>query len=103
RVARRCPSARPCRSRRLGPLGLVRFCRAGTRRDLTALLLSGLVTVAVGALVPIATGRVLGEFVPAARTGLIVQVCLAVILSSVVAAAFMLLQNLTLLRLEGRV
>src|SRR5690606_25500047 len=36
-------------------------------------------------------------------TGLIVQVCLAVILSSVVAAAFMLLQILTLLRLEGRV
>ncbi|NEC25424.1 NHLP bacteriocin export ABC transporter permease/ATPase subunit [Streptomyces sp. SID8111] len=94
---------RPLPDRRLGPLGLMRFCMAGTRRDLTALLLSGLVTVAVGALVPIATGRVLGEFVPAARTGLIVQVCLAVILSSVVAAAFMLLQNLTLLRLEGRV
>ncbi|MEU3948529.1 NHLP bacteriocin export ABC transporter permease/ATPase subunit [Streptomyces sp. NPDC029526] len=94
---------RPLPDRRLGPLGLMRFCRAGTRRDLTALLLSGLVTVGVGALVPLATGRVLGEFVPRAQTGLIVQVCLAVILAGVVAAAFMLLQNLTLLRLEGRV
>ncbi|AIJ17713.1 NHLP bacteriocin export ABC transporter permease/ATPase subunit [Streptomyces lividans] len=94
---------RPLPERRPSPLGLLRFCLAGTRRDLTSLLLAGLVTVALGALVPIATGRVLGEFVPKAQTGLIVQVCLAVMLSSAVAAAFMLLQNLTILRLEGRI
>ncbi|MGI5275544.1 NHLP bacteriocin export ABC transporter permease/ATPase subunit [Streptomyces rochei] len=94
---------RPLPERRLGPLGLLRFCLRGTRRDLSALLLAGLVTVALGALVPVATGKVLGEFVPKAQTGLIAQVCLAVMLSGVVAAAFMLLQNLTVLRLEGRV
>jgi ATP-binding cassette subfamily C protein len=94
---------RPLPERRLGPLGLLRFCMTGTRGDLTGLLLSGLVTVAIGALVPLATGKVLGEFVPTARTGLIAQTCVAVIVGSVVAAAFMLLQNLTLLRLEGRV
>ncbi|MGY3205981.1 NHLP bacteriocin export ABC transporter permease/ATPase subunit [Streptomyces sp. TE5632] len=94
---------RPLPERRLSPLRLMRFCMSGTRGDLTGLLLSGLVTVAIGALVPIATGKVLGEFVPKAQTGLIAQVCLAVIIGSVVAAAFMLLQNLTLLRLEGRV
>ncbi|GHA25445.1 NHLP bacteriocin export ABC transporter permease/ATPase subunit [Streptomyces anthocyanicus] len=94
---------RPLPERRPSPLGLLRFCLAGTHRDLTSLLLAGLVTVALGALVPIATGRVLGEFVPKAQTGLIVQVCLAVMLSSAVAAAFMLLQNLTILRLEGRI
>ena len=75
----------------------------GTGGDLGSLLLSGLVTVAIGALVPIATGKVLGEFVPKAQTGLIVQVCLAVMLTSIVAAAFMLLENLTILRLEGRI
>ncbi|GGW94002.1 NHLP family bacteriocin export ABC transporter permease/ATPase subunit [Streptomyces malachitofuscus] len=94
---------RPLPERRLSPLRLLRFCMTGTRRDLTGLLLSGLVTVAIGALVPLATGKVLGEFVPTAQTELIVQLCLAVIIGSVVAAAFMLLQNLTLLRLEGRV
>ncbi|MEU8292793.1 NHLP bacteriocin export ABC transporter permease/ATPase subunit [Streptomyces pseudogriseolus] len=94
---------RPLPERGLSPLRLVRFCMGGTRGDLTGLVLSGLVTVVLGALVPLATGRVLGEYVPKAQTDLIVQVCLAVILSSVVAAAFMLLQNLTLLRLEGRV
>jgi ATP-binding cassette subfamily C protein len=94
---------RPLPERRLSPLRLLRFCMRGTRRDLIGLLLSGLVTVAIGALVPIATGKVLGEFVPKAQTDLIVQVCLAVMLSSVVAAAFMLMQNLTILRLEGRI
>ncbi|MFE1325985.1 NHLP bacteriocin export ABC transporter permease/ATPase subunit [Streptomyces sp. NPDC058741] len=94
---------RPLPERGLSPLRLLRFCVRGMRGDLTGLLLSGLVTVAIGALVPIATGKVLGEFVPKAQTDLIVQVCLAVMLSSGVAAAFMLLQNLTILRLEGRI
>ncbi|MES5817478.1 NHLP bacteriocin export ABC transporter permease/ATPase subunit [Streptomyces sp. RG80] len=94
---------RPLPERRLTPLGLLRFSMQGMGGDLTNLLLSGLVTVAIGAIVPIATGKVLGEFVPKAQTGLIVQVCLAVMVSSVVAAAFMLLQNLTILRLEGRI
>ncbi|KUL21089.1 NHLP bacteriocin export ABC transporter permease/ATPase subunit [Streptomyces regalis] len=94
---------RPLPDRAPSPLRLLRFSMRGTGGDLTNLLLSGLVTVAIGALVPIATGKILGEFVPKAQTGLIVQFCLAVMISSVVAAAFMLLQNLTILRLEGRI
>ncbi|MFF3846754.1 NHLP bacteriocin export ABC transporter permease/ATPase subunit [Streptomyces sp. NPDC002328] len=94
---------RPLPEKRLTPLGLLRFSMRGTGRDLTRLLLSGLVTVAIGALVPIATGKVLGEYVPRAQSEPIVQICLAVMVSSVVAAAFMLLQNLTILRLEGRI
>ncbi|WP_330357727.1 NHLP bacteriocin export ABC transporter permease/ATPase subunit [Streptomyces chartreusis] len=94
---------RPLPDRALSPLRLLRFSMQGTGGDLTNLIASGLVTVGIGALVPIATGKVLGEFVPKAQTGLIVQFCLAVMISSVVAAAFMLLQNLTILRLEGRI
>ncbi|MCX5329454.1 MULTISPECIES: NHLP bacteriocin export ABC transporter permease/ATPase subunit [unclassified Streptomyces] len=94
---------RPLPERRLSPLRLLRFSMQGMGGDLTNLLLSGLVTVAIGAIVPIATGKILGEFVPKAQTNLIVQVCLAVMISSFVAAAFMLLQNLTILRLEGRI
>ncbi|MFF4488060.1 NHLP bacteriocin export ABC transporter permease/ATPase subunit [Streptomyces sp. NPDC001544] len=94
---------RPLPERRLGPLGLLRFSMRGTRGDLLNLLLAGLVTVAIGSLVPVATGKVLGEYVPKGRQELIVQVCLAVMISSVVSAAFMLLENLTILRLEGRI
>ncbi|MER6117780.1 NHLP bacteriocin export ABC transporter permease/ATPase subunit [Streptomyces sp. NPDC001743] len=82
---------------------LLRFGLFGTRGDLRRLVLAGLVTVALGALVPIATGRVLGVYVPRAQNALIVQVSLAVIISGVVSAAFMLLQNLTILRMEGRI
>ncbi|GAB7106309.1 NHLP bacteriocin export ABC transporter permease/ATPase subunit [Streptomyces phaeofaciens JCM 4814] len=94
---------RPLPERMSGPLGLLRFSMRGTRGDLVNLLLSGLVTVAIGALVPIATGKVLGEYVPRAQPGPIAQVCLAVMVAGVVAAAFTLLQNLTILRLEGRI
>ncbi|MFD4725244.1 NHLP bacteriocin export ABC transporter permease/ATPase subunit [Streptomyces seoulensis] len=94
---------RPLPEKRLGPLGLLRFSLGGTRNDVLNLLLAGLVTVAIGALVPIATGKVLGEYVPQARENLIAQVCLAVMLSGVVSAAFTLLENLTILRLEGRI
>ncbi|MFH9085071.1 NHLP bacteriocin export ABC transporter permease/ATPase subunit [Streptomyces sp. NPDC017673] len=94
---------RPLPDKRLGPLGLLRFSLRGTRADLLNLLLAGLVTVVIGALVPIATGKVLGEYVPRAQEGLIVQVCLAVMVSGVVAAAFTLLENLSILRLEGRI
>ncbi|MFJ4483017.1 NHLP bacteriocin export ABC transporter permease/ATPase subunit [Streptomyces longwoodensis] len=94
---------RPLPDRAPSPLRLLRFSMRGTGGDLTNLLLSGLVTVAIGALVPLATGRVLGAYVPRAQEGPIVRVCLAVMVAGVVAAAFMLLQNLTILRLEGRV
>ncbi|MGW1961860.1 NHLP bacteriocin export ABC transporter permease/ATPase subunit [Streptomyces sp. NPDC001935] len=94
---------RPLPEGRLGPLRLLRFCLAGTGGDVRNLAVSALVTVAIGALVPVATGRVLGEYVPKAEHGLILQVCLALMVTSVVSAAFTLLQNLTLLRMEGRV
>lgn len=94
---------RPLPERRLSPLRLLRFSLRGTGGDMRNLAISGLVTVALGALVPIATGKVLGEFVPKAQESLIVQFCLAIMIASVVSAAFMLMQNLTMLRLEGRI
>ncbi|MDQ1034374.1 NHLM bacteriocin system ABC transporter ATP-binding protein [Streptomyces sp. V3I8] len=94
---------RPLPDRGLTPLRLLRFCLRGTGGDLRNLALSGLVTVALGALVPVATGKVLGEYVPKAQQSLIVQMCLAVMVAGVVSAAFTLMQNLTVLRLEGRI
>ncbi|WP_314408651.1 NHLP bacteriocin export ABC transporter permease/ATPase subunit [Streptomyces sp. DSM 40484] len=94
---------RPLPDRGLTPLRLLRFSLRGTSGDMRNLALSGLVTVALGALVPVATGQVLGEFVPKAQESLIVQICLAIMIAGVVSAAFLLMQNLTMLRLEGRI
>ncbi|MCL6298188.1 NHLP bacteriocin export ABC transporter permease/ATPase subunit [Streptomyces kronopolitis] len=94
---------RPLPERPMTLWRLMRFSLRGTRADVRNLAFGGLVTVALGALVPLATGRVLGVYVPSAQRSLIVQVALAVIVTSVVSAAFMLLQNLTVLRMEGRI
>ncbi|MFI1677969.1 NHLP bacteriocin export ABC transporter permease/ATPase subunit [Streptomyces sp. NPDC020607] len=93
---------RPLPERPLTLGRLFRFSLRGTGGDVRNLVLAGLVTVTIGALVPIATGQVLGVFVPNAEKSLIVQVSLAVMVTSIVSAAFMLLQNLTVLRMEGR-
>ncbi|UQX05237.1 NHLP bacteriocin export ABC transporter permease/ATPase subunit [Streptomyces sp. RerS4] len=82
---------------------LLRFSLRGTGEDLRGLVLGGLAAVGLGALVPIATGKVLGEYVPRAENSLIVQSALALIAASVVSAAFMLLQNVSILRMEGRI
>ncbi|MFE4652195.1 NHLP bacteriocin export ABC transporter permease/ATPase subunit [Streptomyces sp. NPDC056707] len=94
---------RPLPERPMGKWQLLRFSLRGTRPDVRNLALAGVVTVALGALVPIATGQVLGVYVPNAENSLIVQVSLAVIVTSIVSAVFMLMQNLTILRMEGRI
>ncbi|MEU3300158.1 NHLP bacteriocin export ABC transporter permease/ATPase subunit [Streptomyces sp. NPDC006678] len=94
---------RPLPERPMSLWRLMRFSLHGSRPDLRSLAIAGLVTVALGALVPVATGKVLGVFVPNAETSLIVQVSVAVMVAGVVSAAFMLLQNLTILRMEGRI
>ncbi|MGI5253635.1 NHLP bacteriocin export ABC transporter permease/ATPase subunit [Actinacidiphila glaucinigra] len=94
---------RPLPERGTGLTRLLRFSLRGSFGDLRNLVLSSLVTVGLGALVPIATGQVLGTYVPSAETGLIVQASLAVAVTGLVCAAFMLTQNLTVLRIEGRI
>ncbi len=81
---------------------LLRFGLRGTGGDLRRLVVGGLVAVGLGALVPIATGKVLGTYVPAAENSLIVQASLTVVAVTVLSAVFMLFQNLALLRMEGR-
>lgn len=94
---------RPLPEEPLSARQLLRFTMRGTGADLRSLILGGLVAVVLGALVPIATGRVLGNYVPNAENSLIVQTSLALVATSVVSTAFMLLQNTAILRVEGRV
>ena len=94
---------RPLPEEPMGAWQLLRFTLRGTHMDVRNLALGGLVAVGLGALVPVATGQVLGVYVPNAETSLITQVSLAIVLSSIVSAAFMLLQNISILRMEGRV
>ncbi|CAM5362760.1 NHLP bacteriocin export ABC transporter permease/ATPase subunit [Streptomyces abikoensis] len=84
-------------------LPLLRFALRGTGPELRSLALGGLVATGLGALVPVATGRVLGRYVPGAESGLIVQTAVALVAAALVSAVFMLLQNTAILRMEGRI
>ncbi|WP_404963044.1 NHLP bacteriocin export ABC transporter permease/ATPase subunit [Streptomyces sp. 147326] len=94
---------RPLPDGRVGLPALLRFSVRGTFPELRSLILGGLVAVVLGALVPLATGQVLGRYVPQGENGLIVQTGLALIATGIVSAVFMLLQNTSLLRMEGRI
>ncbi|MGW2679262.1 NHLP bacteriocin export ABC transporter permease/ATPase subunit [Streptomyces sp. NPDC001436] len=94
---------RPLPDARPGLLRLARFSTRGAARELPGLLLSGLAAAGLGLFVPVATGKVLGEYVPRGENGLIPQTAMALIASAVVSAAFLLMQNISVLRLEGRV
>ncbi|GHF53422.1 NHLP family bacteriocin export ABC transporter permease/ATPase subunit [Streptomyces mashuensis] len=82
---------------------LLRFGLRGTGRELRGIALGVLVAVGLGTLVPVATGKVLGTYVPRAETGLIVQTGVALAAVAALSAVFMLLQNVSVLRLEGRI
>ena len=82
---------------------LLRFGLRDNRRDLRDVRWRWRSVVAViGLPVPIMTGVVLGDFVPAGRRDLVVEGSLVVIGSALVVAALTIVQNIAVLRLEGR-
>jgi NHLM bacteriocin system ABC transporter ATP-binding protein len=93
---------RPLPERPVTGLGLIRFGLRGQRGDLSRLLIGGLVAALLGLLVPILTGKILGQLVPEAARNLIVDLCIVLTISGLVSAVFTGLQNLAMLRIEGR-
>ena len=93
---------RPLPERPVTGLGLLRFGLHGQRADLIRLVIGGLVAALLGLLVPILTGTILGKLVPEAARNLIVDLCVVLIISGLVSAVFTGMQNLAVLRVEGR-
>jgi NHLM bacteriocin system ABC transporter ATP-binding protein len=88
--------------RPIGGFRLLLFGLRDSQTDLLRMLSGGLVAFGLGLCVPILTGQVLGEYVPHARTDLVVQACLAVLIAGVVSATFSMMSSVGALRLEGR-
>jgi NHLM bacteriocin system ABC transporter ATP-binding protein len=80
----------------------LRYAIHGSSRDLAALLTTTVVAFAIGLALPIATGKVLGEFVARSQTGLIVQACVAVMVAGVCMGVLGLLSRTRMVRLETR-
>lgn len=93
----------PLPEENLTGLRLLTFGAAGSRGDVIALALTGVLIAALGLLTPILTGQILGTFVPRAARSEITQWSIILIAVALVIAALSTVQNLAALRLEGRV
>jgi len=83
--------------------GLLSYGFAGRRSELWLFGAMAVLVGLIGLLTPVLSGKILGEYVASANRSMIVQGGLAVILSAAIAAAFSVVQNLTVLRLQGAV
>ena len=93
---------RPLPAHVRGVPALLRVAVRTSRWDIVMIGLMGLLVAALGLLIPIVTGAVLGKFVPHARRDLVVQGAILVIGSALIAGALSVVQNIAALRLEGR-
>ncbi|MDI5973540.1 NHLP bacteriocin export ABC transporter permease/ATPase subunit [Streptomyces sp. SL13] len=81
---------------------LIRFGLRGSARDAVMMVGLGLAAALLGLLVPVLTGRVFGVLVPHADRGSVAQVCVVLFAAAFFSAVLSAVQNLSLLRLEGR-
>ncbi|SEG27923.1 NHLM bacteriocin system ABC transporter, ATP-binding protein [Actinacidiphila yanglinensis] len=81
---------------------LIRFGLRGSARDAAVMIGLGLAAALLGLLVPVLTGKVLGVLVPHADRGPLTQVCVVLFAAALLSAVLSAVQNLSLLRLEGR-
>ncbi|MEU0786676.1 NHLP bacteriocin export ABC transporter permease/ATPase subunit [Streptomyces sp. NPDC006173] len=93
---------RPLPERTVSGWQFLRHGLHGSTRDIFTLTVGVVVAATLGVLVPLATGTVLGTLIPRAQTTLIVQLSLALITATAAAAVFASVENLALLRIEGR-
>jgi len=83
--------------------GLLAYGFAGLRSELWLFGAMAVLIGVIGLLTPILGGKILGEYVASANRSMIIQGGVAVIASAGIAAAFSIVQNLTVLRLQGSV
>lgn len=81
---------------------LIRFGLRGSARDAVVMVALGLAAALLGLLIPVLTGKVLGVLVPHADRGPLTQVCVVLFAAALLSAVLSAVQNLSLLRLEGR-
>ncbi|MEZ0093832.1 NHLP bacteriocin export ABC transporter permease/ATPase subunit [Streptacidiphilus sp. EB129] len=92
----------PLPAGRLTVRDLLRFSQRRNGRDIRTLIATGALVAVLGLLTPILTGRVLGTFVPDAQRQLVAEGGLLIIGAAVVSAVLSVVQNIAVLRIEGR-
>ena len=94
---------RPFPNRRLNWFDLVRFGTSDSRMDLLNLLLVGLATGILGLAVPVVTGIIFDDLIPAGDQPQLVLLGLILAVTAVATALFQVVRGVALLRIEGDV
>jgi NHLM bacteriocin system ABC transporter ATP-binding protein len=81
---------------------LIRLGLQGASSDVAALIATAVLVGALGLLVPIVTGAVLGTYVARAERPLVISGSMLLVASAIIAGALSVVQNLAVLRIEGR-
>jgi len=85
-----------------GTASLLRFGMRGTGRDARRFLVTAVLVATIQLLVPVLTGAVLGRWVPEANQNLVVTGAILVMVGGLMVAALTVVQNVAVLRWEGR-
>ena len=93
----------PLPERPVGKGDLLRMALRDRKDDLGAIVLMGVCGGLLGLFVPILTGQVFGNVIPAADRGQLMQITLALIVAAVASAAFQVTRSVAVLRLGGKV
>jgi ATP-binding cassette subfamily C protein len=82
---------------------VVIFALAHSRKDLLSILLAGVAAGIIALFIPIVTGLIFGEIVPASDAHSLLLVSLGLACSVFAGAFFQIMRNFAVLRIEGRV
>lgn len=93
---------RPFPRRELKPLDLIKFALKGTYRDVFLILVTGIIAGFIGMLMPLATGQVIDNLIPNARSSLLVQMGLALAIVAFANATISVAQTIASIRIEIR-
>lgn len=94
----------PLPERPVGKGDLLRMALGDRQRhDLATILLMGICGGLLGLFVPVLTGQVVGNLIPAADRSQLAQVTLALVVAALASAAFQVTRSIAVLRLGGKV
>jgi len=93
---------RPFPRRKITPIYLTKFALQGSLNDLLLIVLTGLIAGSFGMLMPLATGQVIDNLIPNARSSLLIQMGLALAIVAFANALISIAQTIATIRIEIR-
>ena len=93
---------RPLPPTKLSLWDVLRFGFSDTKRELLTVVVMGVCAGLLGMVFPIATGVIFDSIIPGAQRGQLLGICAMLVIATLATSMFMIVRNLAMLRLEGK-